>query len=202
MTEASELALALAAQVADSLQDIDKLPPQSPTVAAYPPRTKQRVSEMSCFISGPSVASDSSSHLPTFGQPSCFVESSLLVPQVPEGYVVPSRSTLPTVPALPGFSASPGSSSDSADMPAQMRVMMEQVVSQKLTEQTQTLTQSFQVSIDSVRSDLEKEKTERLEAQKSLQERMAALEHKIHSLSFQTAQALKGANIGRIHVCV
>ena len=53
--------------------------------------------------------------------------------------------------------------------------MMEQVVSQKLIEQTQTLTLSFQTSIDSIRSDLEKEKTERLEAQKNLQEKMAAL---------------------------
>ena len=113
MTEASEFALALAAQVADSLQDIDNLPPQSPSVVTSPPRTKQRVSDMSSFISGPEVASDSAFPLPTTGQPSCFVESFLLVPQVAEGYVVLSRFTLPSVLAFPGFS---GSSSESADM--------------------------------------------------------------------------------------
>ena len=43
MAEASELALALAAQVSESLQDVANLPPQSPTVATSPPRTKQRV---------------------------------------------------------------------------------------------------------------------------------------------------------------
>ena len=153
MAEASELALALAAQVSESIQDVANLLPQSPTVATSPPRTKQRVSEMYCFMNGPDSARDSALASPTSGQPSCSVETSLLVLQAPERYVVPSRSTLLSVLALPGFSASAGSSSDS-DMLSQMRLMMEQVVSQKLTEQTQTLTQSFQSSIDSVRSNL------------------------------------------------
>ena len=117
-------------------------------------------------MSGPDLARDSAlaSPIPTSGQLSCFVETSLLVPQVPEGYVVPSRFMLPSVPALPSFSAS-GSSSDS-DMLSQMRLMMEQLISQKLTEQTQTLTQSFQSSIANMCSDLEKEQTERLEGRR------------------------------------
>ena len=132
---------------------------------------------MSCFIRGPAVASDSSSPLLSFGQPSYFVEFSVLVPQVLAGYVVLFRFTLLSLPALPGYSASPGSSSDSADMLSLMRLVMEQVFLQKLTKQIQTLTASFQSAIDRVCSDFDKEKTERLEAQKNLQERMAALEH-------------------------
>ena len=53
------------------------------------------------FMSGPDLARDSALVSPISGQPYCFVETSLLVPQVPEGYVVPSHSTLPSVPALP-----------------------------------------------------------------------------------------------------
>ena len=82
-----------------------------------------------CFMSGPDLARDSAPASPTSGQPSFFVEASVLVPQVPAGYVVPSHSTLPSVPALPDFSASAGSSLDS-DMLSQMRLMMEQVVSE------------------------------------------------------------------------
>ena len=108
MAEASELAFAIAAQVSETLQDIANLPPQSPTVATSPPRTKQRVSQMFCFASGPDLARDSALACPTSGQPACFVETSLLAPQVPEGYVVRSHSTLPSALALPTFIASAG----------------------------------------------------------------------------------------------
>ena len=100
MADASELALALGAQVADSLQYVDNLPPRSPTETTSPPRSKRCVSEMHCFISGPGVARDSALPLPTSGQASCFVETSLLAPQVPENYAAPSHSTLPSVPAF------------------------------------------------------------------------------------------------------
>ena len=60
---------------------------------------------MSCFMCGPDLPRDSALASPTSGEPCCFVETSVLVPQVPKGYVVPSRSTLLSVPALPGFSA-------------------------------------------------------------------------------------------------
>ena len=57
---------------------------------------------------------------------------------------------------------------------------MNEVLSQKLSEQSKTLTDSFQSSIESVRSDLEQEKAERVEAQRDLEQRMdhrmAALE--------------------------
>ena len=76
-----------------SQQDIANLTPQSPKITIPPPRTKQRVSEISCLMSGPDVARDSAIASPTTGQPSCFVETCLLVPHVPEGYVVPSHCT-------------------------------------------------------------------------------------------------------------
>ena len=160
MADVEQLAIALATQVADSLANFPQdaaanLPPPSPIVHS-PPRVKQRVSEMSCFISGPQGAADSASVVdvevpPTsLAQPSCFVETSLLVPQVPEGFVETPRAApriqevasssssasrvLPQVPLLPGSSSSPD------DLLSEMRNMMDEVLTQKLTQQNRELT--------------------------------------------------------------
>ena len=136
---------------------------------------KQRVSEMSCFISGPHDTADHAVAVEvastTLAQPSCFVQTSLLVPQVPNGLVeaprvvpriqeVASSSSascvLPQVPLLPGSSSSP------VDLLSQMRTMMAEVLTQNLTQQNRELTASFQSSIASARTDLAEEKKERL----------------------------------------
>ena len=99
MAEVEQLALALATEVAESLANLPQdsaanLPPQSPIVTS-PPRVKQRVSEISCFISGPKDAADSAVDVDvastTIAQCSCFVQTSLLVPQVPDGFVETPR---------------------------------------------------------------------------------------------------------------
>ena len=180
MADVEQLAVALATQVADSLANLPQdaatnFRPSSPIVTS-PPRVKQRVSEMSCFISGPQGAADSASVVDvevaptTLAQPSCFVQTSLLVPQVPDGFVETPRvvpriqevasssasRVLPQVPLLPGSSSSP------VDVLSQMRTMMDEVLTQKLTQQNRELKESFQSSIASVRTDLAEEKTERL----------------------------------------
>ena len=72
------------------------LPSQSPVVTS-PPRVKQRVSDICCFISGPQDAADSAVDVDvvfTFlAQLSCFVQTSLLVPEVPDGFVEISRAS-------------------------------------------------------------------------------------------------------------
>ena len=83
MAEASELALALADHASISLADLQpqdsiaNLPPQSPIVAASPPRTKQRVSEISCFTSdadgAPIASGDFVASITTSAESSCFV---------------------------------------------------------------------------------------------------------------------------------
>ena len=88
MAEVEQLALALATEVAESLANLPQdaaatLPPQSPIVTS-PPRVKQRVFEISCFISGPQDAADSAVDVDvastTIAQPLCFAKTSLLVP--------------------------------------------------------------------------------------------------------------------------
>ena len=52
---------------------------------------------MSYFVSGPEVARGFALALPTAGQLSCFVKTSLLVHQVPEEYVAPFQLNLPSI---------------------------------------------------------------------------------------------------------
>ena len=127
--------------VANSIQS-------SPTVAKSPDHTRQRTVEPSCFQSS----------------------VQMLVPQVPENYVLPS------VPPLP--SGSSGSSGQPApvDLMAQMKKMMEEVLDQKLAAQNSELSSAFQVSLDAVKSDLNAETVARVAAQQKTDERLAALE--------------------------
>ena len=88
MVDVEQLAIALASEVADSLSKLPQdvaadSPPQSP-IGVSSPAVKQRVSEISCFIRGPQVAADSAVDVEvastTLAQPSCFNQTSLLVP--------------------------------------------------------------------------------------------------------------------------
>ena len=59
---------------------------------------------------------------------------------------------------------------------AQMRLMMEEVLDQKLTAQSSKLSSSFQVSFDVVNNDLAAESVDRKAKQKKIVERLAALD--------------------------
>ena len=96
----------------------------------------------------------------SLAQPSCFVQTSLLVLQVPDGFVETS-CVVPRIQEVASSSSAshvlaqvlllPVSSSSLDDLLSQMRTMMDEVSIPKLTQQNRELTESFQSSIASVR---------------------------------------------------
>ena len=64
-----------------------------------------------------------------------------MVPRIQEVASSSASRVLPQVPLLPGSSSSP------VDLLSQMRTMMDEVLTQKLTQQNRELTASFQSSI-------------------------------------------------------
>lgn len=86
----------------------------------------------------------------------------LLVPQVPEGYVPPPSPELHRV--------------NQVDLIEQLRSMMDGMLVEKLSAQKTEIVSSLQGSVDEVRAGIEEERAERAAVQEKLEERIVALE--------------------------
>ena len=82
-----------------------------------------------------------------------------MVPRIQEVASSSASRLLPQVHLLLSSSSSPD------DLLSQMRTMMDEVLTQKLTQQNREVTEYFQSSIASVRTDSAEENKERLAAQ-------------------------------------
>ena len=92
---------------------------------------------------------------------------SLLVPQVPDGYVAPRL----LAPPLPVRQQQPQN-----DLLTQMRSMMDQLLDEKLSQQSSSLSAALTSSIEEVRSEIVAERAARESAQSAFETRLSNLE--------------------------
>ena len=93
---------------------------------------------------------------------------SLLVPQVPEGYVAP-RLLAPPLPVRQ-------QQQPQNDLLTQMRSMMDQLLDEKLNQQSSSLSAALTSSIEEVRSEIVAERVARESAQSAFETRLSNLE--------------------------